>query len=678
MNISLTWLNQYLDRPVDADEAERVLTDVGFPLDGREATRPLEEPDELLDVEVTSNRGDCLSHVGVAREIAAATGRTLQPPEIALPEPEAETVDAVTSVDLREPGLCPVYTARVIRGVSVGPSPAWLRRHMEAIGLRPVNNVVDITNFVLHELGQPLHAFDLNLLNERRIVVRRAGRDEPFTAIDGSSHRLSESMLVIADANEPVAVAGVMGGRDSEVTETTTDLLLESARFDPLSIRATSRTLKLASDSSYRFERGVDPAGVERASQRAAQLIVQLAGGRLAEGVIRAGEDEPTPAAVTMRPERCRQLLGYDIPDGRMTELLAALELQPESRGEAIHCTVPSHRLDLQREVDLIEEVARLNGYGQIPMREQVTLTVRRPQDLVRARRRIGAVLVAHGYHETVTFAWAEPDRAKPFLDADAEVVQLDDDRRRSEPALRPSVLPSLLQVRKTNQDAGNDNVRLFEIAKAFDRRDSDYRESAQLALLTDAPDAPTVRGLRGTIEELLEVVGLPARIEPMDPPPTWAEHAGRIVDADQPDRVFGELGRCSDAALKTFDLKQRVDLAWLDYAALAAAYPPEVVPADLPRFPAIERDLSLIVDESVRWRQVASIVAAAQLPLLEDVRFVTTYRGKQVGKGRKSVTLRLHFRDPQKTLRHDEVDPQMETIVERFEQELDAELRSS
>ena len=297
MKVSLNWLNSYLDRPVDADAAADLLGEQGFPVEERD---DLPDGDVMLNVEVTSNRGDCLSHVGVARELAAGSGRQLRPPVFDLPDVDPNPATALTSVVNKAPDLCPVYTARVIRGVRIAPSPDWLRHRLEAIGLRPVNNVVDITNFVLHEMGQPLHAFDMAKLNERRIVVRRAEQGEAFTAIDGTKHALGSDMLVIADANRPVAIAGVMGGVDSEVTDATTDILLESARFAQLSVRRTSRSLKLASDSSYRFERGVDPVGVEAASRRAAQLIVELAGGRLAEGVVRVGEDQPRSSRLTV------------------------------------------------------------------------------------------------------------------------------------------------------------------------------------------------------------------------------------------------------------------------------------------------------------------------------------------------------------------------------------------
>lgn len=675
MNASLRWLNDYLDRPVDAEEADEVLTIAGFPVEGREDLAD----DVMMDFEVTSNRGDCLSHVGLARELAAATGRTLRLPAIELNE-AGPAVSELTSVANEAVEDCAVYTARVITGVKVGPSPAWMVERLEAIGLRSVNNIVDITNFVLMEMGQPLHAFDLNKLAGKRIVVRRAGAGEAFTAIDSTKHKLRDDMLVIADGDKPVAVAGVMGGLDSEVSDATTDVLLESAIFAPLSVRTTSRALKLASDSSFRFERKVDPAGVERASRRAAQLMVELAGGTLAEGVIRVGEDVPAPRKVSMRPARCTHLLGVDVDPRRQVELLAALGLEPQLNGDAIDCAVPTFRHDLEREVDLIEEVARLYGFDKIPQEPTMRVVVRPPQDLVLARRQVGRVLEAHGFFETITFSRTNARASELFVEKDYEPATIDGDKGGAESHLRPSLLPSLLAVRKINQDAGAAGVNVFEVGHTFGRKNGQYWEMSELGLLCDVTDAGSVRGLRSTLEELCAALGW-LTVQFRDAgrsTPRWAETAGLIVDAEgDPGFILGVFGRASAAAQDQFDLTTPVDLAWLDYDRLVARYPVQPTLSELPRYPGIERDLSIVVDEPVRWQQVAEQIDEAAPALLEDVTFIGTYRGKQVGTGRKSVTFRMMFRDPDKTLRHDEVDPQVAAVVERVRSNLNAELRA-
>lgn len=674
MKISLAWLNTYLDKPVTADEAERLLTAVGFPLDGVEA----HGADHVLDVEVTSNRSDCLSHVGVAREIAAASGRQLRYPSTEPLPATGSPIGRVAHVDNQVPSLCPLYTAHGIMGVKVGPSPEWLVQRLEAVGLRPVNNVVDVTNFVLHELGQPLHAFDLAKLDGQRIVVRRAGDGESFAAIDGSKQKLKPDMLVIADASRPQAVAGVMGGSESEVTARTTDILLESARFAPLSIRSTSRALKLASDSSYRFERGVDPHGVVRAAQRAVRLICEIAGGTACQGVLTEGQAGTAALAVELRVARCGALLGYDVAVERMLGHLSALGLNPWQQGEKIVCTIPSYRMDLRREVDLIEEIARLEGYEKIPVEPKMKIEIRPPQPRVLARRELARVLTGHGYFETINFSFMSPKLAQPFL-AGCDLLKVDEEKKKNEPALRPSLLPSLLACRKSNQDAGNHGASLFEVGQAFVSQAGAYREARRVAWLADANDATqALRKLRGTLEELLCTIGRQGtyKIVPAAQPPPWADVAAEVVEAQDPSRKLGVYGTASATTLKLFDLQTPVVLAELDYESLISHYPRQPRSDTLARFPAIERDLSLIVDESVRWEALESIVAQMAPRLMERLDFVTTYRGKPVPPGRKSVTLRMTFRDPQRTLLHDEVSRQVDSVVHAMAEKLRAELR--
>ena len=669
MKTSLVWLNSYLNQPVSAEDAERVLTDQGLPIEQREPVGS----DVMLDVEVTSNRSDCLSHVGLSRELAAGTNGTLKPPVIELPSSVGD-VNELTRVANEAPDLCPVYTARVITGVKVGASPKWLVDYLAAIGMRSVNNVVDVTNFVLMEMGQPLHAFDMNLLAERRIVVRRGTEGEKFTAIDGTNHVLDGEMLVIADADRPVAAAGVMGGLDSEVGDATTDVLLESAQFDPLSIRRTSRNLKLASDSSFRFERGVDPIGVDRASQRAAQLIVDLAGGILAEGVIRAGVDEPAPHQVTMRVKRCNQLLGTQLPAREMVDHLAALQLSPTGDGEVITCTIPPWRLDLHREVDLIEEVARVHGLADIGMHEKLNIEIRPVQESVASRQMVGRVLIAHGYHEAITFSFMAPALGELFLRDGEQALVVDDERRKADPMLRPSLVPSLLICRKSNQDVGNHGLRLFEAAAIWSRCGDEIVERAALGLLCDADDVQQgVRDMRGTLSELVEQLSGRANVSFVPADVANLATAARVMAYDQD---IGYVGAIDEVCRDRFNLQTGAIVAELDLDAVLALYPPQHPVADLPRFPGIERDVSVVVDETGTWDRSEKLVRAADPALMEELRYVVTYRGKQIPKGRKSVTLRMLFRDPAATLRHDQVDPQVNAVIDRLKSELNAELR--
>lgn len=681
MKISLDWLNGYLDRWIDAESADQTLTAVGFPIDARTEVPAAggHKPDLALEVEVTSNRSDCLSHVGVAREIGAATGRKLRYPEIGLPVNAGPNVQTVAKVDVQDSTACPLYTARVIRHVKVGPSPTWLVRRLEAIGLRSVNNVVDITNFVLHELGQPLHAFDLDKLQEHRIVVRSAVAGESILAIDGTKHALKPGMLVIADATRPVAIAGVMGGKETEVTASTTNILIESALFEPLSVRRTSRALKLSSDSSYRFERGLDPAGVERASCRAARLIQEIAGGTIAAGVVRVGGPDPTPRTIDLRIDRCNQILSFDLPATRMIELLAHLGLQPKHdvTNKVIHCTVPTFRLDLSREIDLIEEVGRLHGLDHIPVRSAVPIVVQPPQPVIVARQKLAEVLVAHGYHETITHSFVSVAHGKPFLRDGQAALEIQDERRRSEPMLRPSVLPSLLHVVKANHDVGNAGVKLFESASVWHRNQGANHERRSLGLVAEVhgkDEAGALRELRGAIEELVEQLAGPGALQ-VTP---WQD-AGFTVAAEVhvAGQSRGVIGILSPAVRDAFDLRTGLVVAELEIDPILALYPPQRTAGALPRFPGIERDLSIIVAEQVAWNEIERGVLSTSPALLESLSFITSYRGKPIPPGHKSVSFRMVFREPSSTLRHEQVDPQVKTIVEKLTQSVGAQVRA-
>ncbi|MCC7406553.1 MAG: phenylalanine--tRNA ligase subunit beta [Phycisphaeraceae bacterium] len=684
MKTSLNWLNSYLDRPLSVEEAAKLFTELGFPTESWEPVGG----DWAMEVEVTSNRPDLLSHVGLAREAAAASGRELRGPAVGLEGVKvAGKAELFASVRCEDAAMCPLYTARVIRGVKIGPSPKWLVERLESVGLRSVNNVVDVTNFVMLELGQPLHAFDLAKLSGHAIVVRRAKKDEPFTAIDQSKHKLVESMLVIADADKPVALAGVMGGLESEVSGGTKEVLLESAVFDPLSVRKASRALRLMSDSSYRFERGVDVAGVERSSRRAARLIAELAGGELAEGVIRVGVGDPAARRVTMRVARCQGLTGVDprdLPAGRMVELLGKIGVCPvlEDGGKVVACSAPSHRMDLEREVDLIEEVIRLYGLEHVPMRERIEIAARPAPVSLAARGQLRQVLTAHGYYETVTFSFVAPKQGRAFLPAGTSGVMVDDDRRKAEPMLRPSLLPSLLTCRKANQDAGNREVRLFETSATWIRQGDEKGaiiETPRLAMLADAPGASgaageAVRELRGVIDELQTSL---AGTQTLTYEPATRANLSAAAEIRRGGKVLGFLGVLDAATQGLFDLQTPVVVAELDLDVLLEKYPPPRKVMELPRYPAVERDLSVIVEETVTWQAIEGVVVGLGVTWLESVGFVGVYRGKPIESGRKSVTLRMVFRDPNGTLRHEQVDEQVRRVVEALGAKVGASLRA-
>ncbi len=666
MKVSLNWLTDYVDVSVSAEELAETLTHVALNVEEVVAT----DTDVILDVEVTSNRPDCLGYIGVAREVAAATGAKFHPPQIpGKLAPAAGEVGKLADVEVESPRLCPRYTARVIRGVKVAPSPAWLVERLEAMGLRSVNNVVDVTNFVLFEYSQPLHAFDLAELADSRIVVRPARGGERITAIDGTDCKLDESMLVIADARRPVAVAGVMGGLETEVGEATTDLLIESAQFDPLTTRQTSRKLGLFSESNYRFERGVDPVGVEAASRRACQLILELAGGQVAEGVTDRWAEPFEQRKVTLRPQRCNALLGMEVPEKRQQEILASLGLSPQAGDGGITCTIPPHRADLVREADLIEEVARLAGYDNIPLHYRVTHSVAADNPNERLARRVRGALTAAGYDEAMTFSFIDADEAALF--GHDETVQVDSRVRRTNNSLRPTLMPSLLAACKKNQDVGIEEADLFELADVFAPSEALPREHAEVAMATTRD----LQDLRGAVEALGEAIHpdtqvsvTPAKVAGLD------EGAAGKVSIDGVEA--GAVGVVSKKVRDHYGLKQKISAAWLDVGALAEPAGRKVTYSPLPKFPPVQRDLSLIVDGDTTWRHILQAVEAADQPQRVEVKYVTTYRGKPVPEGKKSVTLEITYRSETGTLRSEEVDELVRDVVVAAGEKLGAELR--
>ncbi|RMH13796.1 MAG: phenylalanine--tRNA ligase subunit beta [Planctomycetota bacterium] len=700
MDISLKWLNRYLS-PGDlgVEEADRLLTQAGFPI---EQTRIMDNGDVVLDVEVTSNRGDCLSHIGCAREIAAMHGAS-KSRRLVYPEPRdparTDPIDSFLALENRHPDVCPLFTAHLIRGCQVGPSPAWLVEALEAVGQRSINNVVDVTNFITFEFGNPCHVFDLAKLAGPKLVIRFAERGEPLTTLDGKARTLESSDLVVADAERATSLAGVIGGQDSEVDESTTDVVFEMATWDPITIRSSARRMGIRTDAGYRFERGVHPGTIAEAARRAVALICELTGGLLCKGHLAAGAAIPAPVCVSLRPSRAERIIGIRIPVSDSIATLRALEIEVEQADEdELACTIPPHRLDLTREIDLIEEIARTRGLDLVPTADRLSLRPRALQASERAVREIGAVLTGLGFYETVTFSFTSPEQAEDFLVPGAELVNVDDERRKAEPTLRPSVLPGLLQCRRANRDAGvwrPGGVRLFELAASF-AQDKHHRslESRSLAMLMDVPgsgskrssdDVQTgVRLLRGAIDELCRaMLGHDARVdvEPCNPNTrAWDRSAFATVSAGAPDsesRHIGWFGLIAKPVLDRYGLDTPVLGCELVLDELIAMYPPIALAERLPAFPAIQRDLSLIVPEQVLWAQIERTLARLNLEFNTHREFVGAFRGKQIGAGRKSVTVRLHFRDPARTLRHDEVDPQVERAMQAMKADFGAEIRA-
>ena len=671
MKISVDWLRDYVDFALSPEQLADMLAQRGMEI---EEIIPVGD-DCCIDIEITANRPDLLSHIGIAREVAAHLGAPLRIPDVAIHESDRD-VNGLVRVEVRDPELCPRYTARVLADVRVGPAPEPMRRRLECIGLRPVNNVVDITNYVLMECGQPEHAFDYACLDGGVIVVRPAIEGEILGLIDGTNVKLAPGHLVIADSNYPVALAGIMGGLESEISDRTTTVLLESAKFHPVNIRRTTRSTGQSSDSSYRFERSVDTPTVEWASRRAASLIQQHAGATLARGVVDVDYTQEPARKVRLRIPRIARVLGMAIPAPEATALLGGIGFDVEPDGcDALAVTVPSFRPDVNVEIDLIEEVARCRGYDSVPAEANLPIvpTTVSKERTVRALAR--ETLVRLGYTEAVTSTFLREDVARAFSPWTAESpVTLSNPLRADEAALRPSLLPSLLQVKRVNQDHGTRSVRVFEVNRAYLARAGQKQPDEQTCLAIVADEG--FRHIKGTVEALLAELGLDGQvaIEAAEQPflAPGATAAWRLGG-----QVVGLMGELADDAVQRYDLQHAPWVCELDLDALCDAAVLDRTFTDLPRFPTVERDLAIVVDEGVAWDQILAAVHGAGAESLESVSFGEVYRGKQVDRGKKSIMFSLVHRAPDRTLTGDEVQAAQDSIVAALASALGATLRT-
>lgn len=676
MLIALNLIQAYLDKPLTAEWVQDALTHSGFVVENiHEAggTR-------VLDVELTSNRPDCQSHIGIARELAVLGGCKLHIP----PVPPADVTGPANGDGREEIAIaldaaerCPYYSAVAINDVRVGPSPDWLVRALESLGLRSINNVVDVTNYVLMMTGQPLHAFDRDRLRPGPVVIREAGDGETMRLINGQEVRLAPGDLLIADCKRPLALAGIMGGLESEIGSGTRRVLLESAQFEPTGIARTVRRTNIASDSSRRFERGVDSVMVVYARAMAAQMICELAGGKIAGSADR-GELAKVHHEIPLHLERFAQLIGTPIESDTAMSILRGLEFTPRWNGGVIECTTPSFRFDVSREVDLIEELVRIWGYRHVPLGEKVNHTLPPVDRTLECRRKIRRLLTGAGWYETVTFTFIDAPEAELFTAAPGQTLKVQDAVRKANNILRPALLPGLLGVIKHNQNMGESHGRFFELASVFSRPNASSRpvESKRLAVA-----GADVAEVRGCVELLMAGVSGRGAVEVMP-----AELKGFAAGACG--KVFfrtgagsavelGHMGLLNSAVMRYYDLRKPVAAAELDWKAILSQYEPLRQARELPRFPAVRRDLSVIVSEAVRWRELRDIIDRTADPQwLAEVQFVGAYRGKPIEAGKKSVTMELVFRDAKGSLQSEQVDGLMNRIIAGLEAGVGGEIR--
>ena len=673
MLVTANWINDYLKKNVSADEQAELLTAAGFPLEGRD---DLPDGDIRQDFEMTSNRGDCTCHIGLAREIAARSGNTLVIPECEVME-SGPSIEESISVSNLEPELCPLYTAKVILGAHVEQSPKWLRTKIENRGDVPRNAIVDATNFVLFEQGQPTHVFDLDKLAGNQIIVRRAKDGETFLPLgeDAVELKLTSDDLVIADAEKPVALAGVKGGAHASVTDETTNLLIETATFNPVIVREMSRRHKITSDSSFRFERGVHPMQIAESANRLASILLDVGGGVLCKGALSEGKDLPSPIAVSMRTDYCNERLGSALSSEQMATYLNAVGFETETANGVIESKVPYYRGDIYREIDLVEEVGRIHGYEHICIEDSIHVQVPTSGGESEARQTILNALAGMGFVECVTHSLISEQAALCFLTAEQSALTLDDDRESAEPALRPSIIPSLLTVRKHNEDNGVKSVRLAELGSIFVLENGTHTEQTELGLLVDCCVDGGIEELRGVADRICALLTTKNHlsVSPANDIP-WLDACG-ILSIEG--REAGYIGRLEERVQHLWGLEGAFYVVQLRLGVLFEEYPPEQQAHPLPSQPAIERDLSLIVQEDVLWLDIVGAIEPLQLDHLEKIEYITIYRGTNIDEGKKSLTLRLRFRDATRTLTHDEVNAPVAAAVESLASNCGAEIRS-
>ncbi|PKN76563.1 MAG: phenylalanine--tRNA ligase subunit beta [Deltaproteobacteria bacterium HGW-Deltaproteobacteria-10] len=658
--------------------------------------KPLEEildlGDTVLDVGITPNRADCLSMIGIAREVAAITGKKIKIKAGDIRE-SAEDINSITSVEIIDADLCPRYAARIIKNVKVGPTPVWMKTRLEAVGLRSINNVVDVTNFVMLEMGQPLHSFDFRFLEEGRIVVRRSKQDEEFVSLDGKSRTLDADTLLICDGRKPVAIGGIMGGLNSEVKDDTSVVLLESAYFNPSSIRRSARRLAMPTDAAFRFERGIDPEGVLRALDRAAQLIAELSGGIICKNYI---DEYPfkVPAAtdIPLRLKRINAIIGTVIKSEDVIRILQSIgmDIRETSNGEYL-VTPPTYRVDITREVDLIEEVARLYGYEHVP----ATLPNVSVAEMVAIPRldleeRIRCLLTGSGYNEVVNFSFITP------LSIDYLCLKENDKRRRlvyiknplveDQSIMRTTMVFGLLDSLKKNANNGCVNLKLFEMGRTFiSRGEGNLPEEKNIlaGLLSGAISEDLWNykrnadfyDIKGCIANLLLDLKIDNCQYRSENPETFL-HPGKSCNIYLNGNKIGYLGELHPDVQDKMDLRINSYIFEIDLDMLAAHNASGITYKEISKYPAVTRDVAFVIGSGVETDYMLNIVLSQKEDLLENVVIFDIYTGKGLAEETKSLGLRFSYRAPDKTLTDVEVNNVHEKIVRNTIQLTGAKVR--
>ncbi len=679
MKISYEWLREYVNTKLRADNLASKLTMAGHEVSA--ITR--QGNDFIFDMEITANRADCLSHLGIAREVVAITGKEPKVPRVTVKQ--ASPPNTSLKVVIENKTACPRYTCRVINNVKVGPSPKWLVKRLESVGLRSVNNIVDITNFVLFEIGQPLHAFDADKLARQEIVVRNAKTNEAITTIDGVERKLTSSMLVITDGLSPVAIAGVMGGKDTEVTEQTENILLESAYFDPISVRRAAFSLGISTDSSYRFERGVDFGGILLASDRATSLISDIAKGQPG-GIKDTGIKRWPVSKIALRPAYLNKILGTTLKPADIGDILVRLGYGVKISTDLI-VTAPTYRSDTTREADLIEEVARIYGYDNItpcPLKVVATHEDSQSKDFARKRDMAKQILVASGFNEIITYSLINSDSVKGTALSGEGFARIKNPLSKEQDIMRSSLLPCMLKTVAHNLSRQVYDIKLFELSNIYFQQEADYSEEPSLVMAQYGKSQAkaalgdyTATGLfqiKGVVSELVKRLGIKEFVFEKTSHPAFkkAEVAAMLSG----NTMIGMIGRVDGKTLRAFNVKGELFIAEINFNVLVACTHLESYYKPLPRFPYSYRDVSFSIDPTISYSELADFFKKTGGTQLKKIKLLSEYRGKDIDKKHRALAIRMIFSSKEKTLTEEEIDIADTAIRQGLKEKFNASLR--
>lgn len=632
----------------------------------------------IIDFEITSNRADCFSVYGIAREAAATFKTKLKPVNTAYKSND-EDINDYLKVEVKD-DLCRRYAAKMVKNVVVKDSPEWMQQRLKEAGIRPINNIVDITNFVMVELGQPMHAFDYKFIEGSKIIVRKAEDNEKFKTLDGEERTLSSSMLVIADDKKAVAVAGVMGGENSEIKNDTNTIIFECANFDGTSVRITSKKLGLRTDASSKFEKDIDPNLIDMAISRACNLIEELGAGEIVGGIVDIYKNPLTPYKLTVSASWVNKFLGTDIKPEMMKEILESLEIKTNLIGDELNLVVPTFRQDIKIREDVAEEIARIYGYNNIPTRnivgEAVEGIVKENQKL---KKIVRETMVSSGLYECTTYSFVSPKVYNkiciPDSNAIRNAVKILNPLGEDFSIMRTTAIPSMMEVMATNYSRGINEVKLFEIAKVFIPRENDELPEEADKLVIGMYGGADFYNIKGVVENLMNALGIDRCLfvkEAENP----IFHPGRTAKIIIRNKEAGVLGEVHPDVTDNYDIEERVYIAEIDLNSVFEASNLNKKYKSLPKYPSVSRDIAMLVKDEVTAAEIEGIIRANGKDIMESIKLFDVYKGKQVPEGMKSIAYSITYRAEGRTLKDEEVNKVHERIVKALEEKLDAKLR--